>query len=229
MHVRETVPTPLMFWRLTFKSTYFKMNHYIWEHNYEFQMDSRYEELYRVTYLHNKLQRVNNFFYAAPSPPNRSTMWILSCLSTFSPNSVDRGNKKSSTTRSCIYFFPPTLEKREKEVSRCGWYTLFILGRVHAQTKEQENIWASRNLLIGRDWSYTCVQKSSQALLIKKSLCYRDHRIQEELYKNVGNPVKYNYCYSIFCCVEQLKSLSLHFASNIPHPFSLETDNFLMY
>lgn len=96
--------------------------------------------------------RVNTIFYAAPSPPNRSMMRVLSCLSTFSPNSVDRGNKKRAQLQGAAFtFLLQLLKKREKEVSRCGWYTLFILGRVHVQTKEEENIWASRNLLIGRD------------------------------------------------------------------------------
>lgn len=80
-------------------------------------MDSRYEELYRVTYLHNKLQRVNTIFYAAPSPPNRSMMRVLSCLSTFSPNSVDRGNKKRAQLQGAAFTFLLQLLKKGKRKS----------------------------------------------------------------------------------------------------------------
>lgn len=41
-------------------------------------------------------------------------------MSTLSPNSVHSGNEKSSTTGTHIFFFPLTLEKKEKEERKSG-------------------------------------------------------------------------------------------------------------
>lgn len=107
-------------------------------------------------------------------------------MSILSPNSVGHGNKKSSTTGAHIFFFPPTLEKREKEVSRCGWHTLFILGKVHLQMKKgtrqcmgNQKPFNRRGLIL-----YLCVKTLRK--ITHKKLSVTDDKTQKDLYRNLG-------------------------------------------
>lgn len=119
-----------------------------------------------------------------PSPLNRTP----SCMSTLSPNSVDRGNEKGSTTGAHIFSFPPTLEKREKEVRRCGWCTLLILDKVQTNRKKKKK---NKNIYI-----YMDKQKifNGRGLIIyfrvkKKGIFFQGHYPKKLCYR-LQNPEK---------------------------------------
>lgn len=129
----------------------------------------------------NLWEHKHDFYAALPFLPFPSTEF--SYASILSPNSVGHGNKKSSTTGAHIFFFPPTLEKRE--VSRCGWYTIHLGQSTCTNEKGTRKCMGNQKPFNRRGLIlYLCVKTLRK--ITRKKLFVTDYQTQKDLYRNLG-------------------------------------------